>query len=177
MEEGRINGNELKTELKKIRTQIIKLQKKQLGQKDKIAFAHYRISDLERIIEKIQARRKNGKLQRVYQLSTFQLKVRKESEALFAGYSDEQVISENQEKMEDEFYGPNCKGSDLKLYIQDSKNFSILMSKTLFQILRNIYGSFQSGDYRKALKETYYASKPQTLEEGHQQAHNLMDLK
>ncbi|GJZ76506.1 reverse transcriptase domain-containing protein [Tanacetum coccineum] len=55
MEEGRINGNELKTELKKIHTQIIKLQKKQLGQKDKIAFAHYRISNLERIIEKIQA--------------------------------------------------------------------------------------------------------------------------
>ncbi|GKE07215.1 hypothetical protein Tco_1399233 [Tanacetum coccineum] len=56
MEEGRINGNELKTELKKIRTQIIKLQKKQLGQKDKIAFAYYKISDLEQIIEKIQAR-------------------------------------------------------------------------------------------------------------------------
>ncbi|GJR14788.1 hypothetical protein Tco_0797440 [Tanacetum coccineum] len=56
MEEGRINGNELKTELKKIRTQIIKLQKKQLGQKDKIAFAYYRISNLEQIIEKIQAR-------------------------------------------------------------------------------------------------------------------------
>ncbi|GJZ26262.1 hypothetical protein Tco_0570515 [Tanacetum coccineum] len=55
MEEGRINGKELKTELKKIRTQIIKLQKKLLGQKEKIAFAHYKISDLERIIEKIQA--------------------------------------------------------------------------------------------------------------------------
>ncbi|GKE45160.1 hypothetical protein Tco_1472444 [Tanacetum coccineum] len=56
MEEERTNGNELKTELKRIRTQIIRLQKKQLGQKDKIAFAHYRISDLEEIIEKIQAR-------------------------------------------------------------------------------------------------------------------------
>ncbi|GJU64774.1 hypothetical protein Tco_1246609 [Tanacetum coccineum] len=56
MEEERTNGNELKTELKKIRTQIIKLQKKQLGQKDKIAFAYYRISNLEQIIEKIQAR-------------------------------------------------------------------------------------------------------------------------
>ncbi|GJV20331.1 hypothetical protein Tco_1369351 [Tanacetum coccineum] len=55
MEEGRINGNELKTELKEIRIQIVKLQKKRLGQKDKIAFAHYRISDLERIIEKTQA--------------------------------------------------------------------------------------------------------------------------
>ncbi|GJV43854.1 hypothetical protein Tco_1428390 [Tanacetum coccineum] len=56
IEEGCINGNELKTELKEIRTQIIKLQKKWLGKKDKIAFAHYRISDLEQIIEKIQAR-------------------------------------------------------------------------------------------------------------------------
>ncbi|GJT92125.1 hypothetical protein Tco_1080970 [Tanacetum coccineum] len=47
MEEGRINrmiirrnGNELKTGLTRIRTQIIKLHKKQLGQKDKKAFAH-----------------------------------------------------------------------------------------------------------------------------------------
>ncbi|GKB71236.1 hypothetical protein Tco_0932648 [Tanacetum coccineum] len=55
-EEGRINGNELKTELKEIRTQIIKLQKKRLRQKDKTAFAHYIISDHEQIIEKIQAR-------------------------------------------------------------------------------------------------------------------------
>ncbi|GJY26824.1 hypothetical protein Tco_0401550 [Tanacetum coccineum] len=64
IEDGRINdkmtiqreGNILKTELKRIRTQVIKLQKKQLGQRDKIAFAHYRISNLEHIIEKIQAR-------------------------------------------------------------------------------------------------------------------------
>ncbi|GJZ79479.1 hypothetical protein Tco_0644316 [Tanacetum coccineum] len=55
MEEGRINGNELKTELKES-YQIVKLQKKRIGQKDKISFAHYRISNFERIIEKIQAR-------------------------------------------------------------------------------------------------------------------------
>ncbi|GJV11883.1 hypothetical protein Tco_1353424 [Tanacetum coccineum] len=46
----------LKDELKKIHTQIIELQNKQLWQKDKIAFAYYRISNLEQIIEKIQAR-------------------------------------------------------------------------------------------------------------------------
>ncbi|GJV53148.1 hypothetical protein Tco_1448889 [Tanacetum coccineum] len=34
---------------------IIKLQRKQLGQRDKIAFAHFRISNLEQIIEEIQA--------------------------------------------------------------------------------------------------------------------------
>ncbi|GKE23334.1 reverse transcriptase domain-containing protein [Tanacetum coccineum] len=55
MEEERTNGNILKTKLKRICTQITRLQKKRLGQKDKIAFAHYRISDLEQIIEKIQA--------------------------------------------------------------------------------------------------------------------------
>ncbi|GJT25561.1 hypothetical protein Tco_0895498 [Tanacetum coccineum] len=43
--------NKLKTELEKVRSQIIKLQRKQLGQRDKIAFAHYRISNLEQSIE------------------------------------------------------------------------------------------------------------------------------
>ncbi|GJR80026.1 zinc finger, CCHC-type containing protein [Tanacetum coccineum] len=63
IEEGRINrmitqrnSNELKIKLERVRSQVIKLQRKKLGQKDKIAFAHYRISDLERIIKKIQAR-------------------------------------------------------------------------------------------------------------------------
>ncbi|GKF14499.1 hypothetical protein Tco_0055961 [Tanacetum coccineum] len=55
MEEGRINGNKLKTKLKEIHIQIVKLQKKRLGQKDKTAFAHYIISDLEQIIKKTQA--------------------------------------------------------------------------------------------------------------------------
>ncbi|GKF83198.1 hypothetical protein Tco_0244854 [Tanacetum coccineum] len=40
MEEEHTNDNKLKTKLKGIRTQIIKLQKKWLGQKDKIGFAH-----------------------------------------------------------------------------------------------------------------------------------------
>ncbi|GKA88318.1 hypothetical protein Tco_0810082 [Tanacetum coccineum] len=47
--------NKLKTELEKVRSQIIKLQRKQLGQRHQIAFAHYRISNLEQIIEEIQA--------------------------------------------------------------------------------------------------------------------------
>ncbi|GJT59382.1 hypothetical protein Tco_1002915 [Tanacetum coccineum] len=51
-----VNSDELKIELERIRSQIIKLQRKKLGQKDKIAFAHYRISNLEQIIEEIQAR-------------------------------------------------------------------------------------------------------------------------
>ncbi|GKE54618.1 hypothetical protein Tco_1489774, partial [Tanacetum coccineum] len=67
MEDGRINrmiirrnSDELKIKLERVRSQIIKLQKKKLGQKDKIAFAHYKISDLEEIIEKIQAHRQTN---------------------------------------------------------------------------------------------------------------------
>ncbi|GKE77820.1 hypothetical protein Tco_1543940 [Tanacetum coccineum] len=64
MEERLVNGwmiiprdfDELKTELERVCSQIFKLQRKQLGQRDKIAFAHYRISNLEQIIEEIQAR-------------------------------------------------------------------------------------------------------------------------
>ncbi|GJW86613.1 hypothetical protein Tco_0161953 [Tanacetum coccineum] len=48
--------HKLKTGLKKVHSQIIKLQRKQLGQREKIAFAHYRISNLEQIIEENQAR-------------------------------------------------------------------------------------------------------------------------
>ncbi|GKG42524.1 hypothetical protein Tco_0476822, partial [Tanacetum coccineum] len=47
--------NKLKTELEKVRSHIIKLQRKQLGQRDNIAFAHYRISNLEQSIEENQA--------------------------------------------------------------------------------------------------------------------------
>ncbi|GKC65235.1 hypothetical protein Tco_1097833 [Tanacetum coccineum] len=48
--------NKLKTRLEKVFSQIIKLQWKQLGQRDKIAFAHYRISNIEQSIEENQAR-------------------------------------------------------------------------------------------------------------------------
>ncbi|GJU81502.1 hypothetical protein Tco_1283867 [Tanacetum coccineum] len=47
--------NKLKTKLEKVRSQIIKLQRKQLEQRDKIAFAHYGISNLEQSIEENQA--------------------------------------------------------------------------------------------------------------------------
>nr|GEX09362.1 hypothetical protein [Tanacetum cinerariifolium] len=48
--------DEVKTKLKEARTQIRKLQKKRMGQRDKIAFIHFRISDLEMTLEDIQDR-------------------------------------------------------------------------------------------------------------------------
>nr|GEV75885.1 hypothetical protein [Tanacetum cinerariifolium] len=64
MEERLVNGwiiiprdfDEVKTKLKEARTQILKLQKKHMGQRDKIAFVHFRISDLEMTLEDIQDR-------------------------------------------------------------------------------------------------------------------------
>nr|GEU58899.1 hypothetical protein [Tanacetum cinerariifolium] len=62
MEERLVNGwiiiprdfDEVKTKLKEARTQILKLQKKHIGQRGKIAFVHFRISDLEMTLEDIQ---------------------------------------------------------------------------------------------------------------------------
>nr|GEY41584.1 putative reverse transcriptase domain-containing protein [Tanacetum cinerariifolium] len=48
--------NNLETELQETRTQVSKLQRKQLGQNNKIALARFRINDLEQIIKEIQAR-------------------------------------------------------------------------------------------------------------------------
>nr|GFA51253.1 hypothetical protein [Tanacetum cinerariifolium] len=64
MEERLVNGwiiiprdfDEVKTKLKEARTQIRELQKKRMGQRDKIAFIYFRISDLEMTLEDIQDR-------------------------------------------------------------------------------------------------------------------------
>nr|GEV84607.1 reverse transcriptase domain-containing protein [Tanacetum cinerariifolium] len=48
--------DEVKTKHKEARTQILKLQKKHMGQRDKISFVHFRISDLEITLEDIQDR-------------------------------------------------------------------------------------------------------------------------
>nr|GEW72481.1 hypothetical protein [Tanacetum cinerariifolium] len=45
----------LETELQKTRAQVAKLQRKQLGQNNKIALVRFRINDLEQIIKEIQA--------------------------------------------------------------------------------------------------------------------------
>ncbi|GJS64286.1 reverse transcriptase domain-containing protein [Tanacetum coccineum] len=48
--------NKLEAELQKAHARITKLQRKQLGNNNKIALAHFKISNLEQIIEEIQVR-------------------------------------------------------------------------------------------------------------------------
>nr|GEZ86756.1 reverse transcriptase domain-containing protein [Tanacetum cinerariifolium] len=51
----------LETELQETRAQVAKLQRKQLGQNNKIALTRFRITDLEQIIKEIQARHQADK--------------------------------------------------------------------------------------------------------------------
>nr|GFB11425.1 hypothetical protein [Tanacetum cinerariifolium] len=48
--------DQMRVEFQKSRSQVFKLQRKLFEQKNKIAFAHYRISNLEHVIEEIQTR-------------------------------------------------------------------------------------------------------------------------
>nr|GEV52072.1 putative reverse transcriptase domain-containing protein [Tanacetum cinerariifolium] len=51
----------LETELQETRAQVAKLQRKQLGQNNKIALARFRINDLEQMVKEIQARHQADK--------------------------------------------------------------------------------------------------------------------
>ncbi|GJV43787.1 hypothetical protein Tco_1428323 [Tanacetum coccineum] len=51
----------LETELQEARTQIAKLQRKQMGNNNKIALARFRIANLEQIIKDIQVRHQADK--------------------------------------------------------------------------------------------------------------------
>nr|GFB62989.1 hypothetical protein [Tanacetum cinerariifolium] len=63
----------LETELQETRAQVAKLQRKQLGQNNKIALAHFRIADLEQIVKEIQARHQADKeslMDAIYELKS-----------------------------------------------------------------------------------------------------------
>ncbi|GJR40040.1 hypothetical protein Tco_1215724 [Tanacetum coccineum] len=66
----------LETELQEARTQIARLQRKQMGNNNKIALARFRISNLEKIIKDIQARHQADKEN--FQDAIYELKNRKE---------------------------------------------------------------------------------------------------
>ncbi|GJV14584.1 hypothetical protein Tco_1359907 [Tanacetum coccineum] len=79
LENGRViiqqDFNNLETELQKARAQIAKLQRKQLGNNNKIALACFRIANLEQIIEDIQIRHQADKenlMDAIYELKNSQ---------------------------------------------------------------------------------------------------------
>ncbi|GKD30281.1 hypothetical protein Tco_1241059 [Tanacetum coccineum] len=65
----------LETELQEARTQIAKLQRKQMGNNNKISLARFRIANLEQIIKEIQVRHQADKeslLDAIYELKNSQ---------------------------------------------------------------------------------------------------------
>ncbi|GJY11268.1 hypothetical protein Tco_0379453 [Tanacetum coccineum] len=65
----------LEAELQKAHARIAKLQRKQMGNNNKIALAHFRIANLEQIIEEIQVRHQADKeslLNAIYELKNSQ---------------------------------------------------------------------------------------------------------
>ncbi|GKA11088.1 hypothetical protein Tco_0690521 [Tanacetum coccineum] len=65
----------LETELQKAHAQITKLQRKQIGNNNKIALARFRIANLEQIIKEIQVRHqvdKESLLNAIYELKNIQ---------------------------------------------------------------------------------------------------------
>ncbi|GJU43914.1 hypothetical protein Tco_1201180 [Tanacetum coccineum] len=79
LENGRViiqqDFDNLEAELRESRTQIAKLQRKQLGNNSKIALARFKIANLEQTIEDIQARHQSDKeslLNAIYELKNSQ---------------------------------------------------------------------------------------------------------
>ncbi|GKF28019.1 hypothetical protein Tco_0094361 [Tanacetum coccineum] len=68
--------DQMKAELQKSHSQIYKLQRKQLGQGNKIAFAHYRVSNLKHVIKEIRARQQTD--QEDLQDAIYKLTINKE---------------------------------------------------------------------------------------------------
>ncbi|GKE29436.1 hypothetical protein Tco_1444820, partial [Tanacetum coccineum] len=79
LEKGRViiqqDFDNLEAELQKSRTQIAKLQRKQMGNNSKIALACFRIANLEQIVEEIQVHHQGDKeslLDAIYELKNSQ---------------------------------------------------------------------------------------------------------
>ncbi|GJU34615.1 hypothetical protein Tco_1182969 [Tanacetum coccineum] len=161
-----MNSDELKIKIERIRTQIIKLQKKRLGQKDKIAFAHYRISKLEQIIEKIQVL--EAQAATVASASNPNRNTGLTGTPLAKTGNYKEFVSYqpfyfNVKKMEDEFYNLVVKGNDLKTYIRRFQELAVL-SPNMVPNVEKLMEVFING-LPKNIEGNVTSSKPQTLEE------------
>ncbi|GJS55242.1 hypothetical protein Tco_0628604 [Tanacetum coccineum] len=182
MEEGRIDRMIIRRNSNELKTQIIRLQKKRLGQKDKIACGgkrqhptHQSIFGCHSATDCDLTTAQEARLlpwqaakgsSRPYSLGLI------EPESVF---SQRDVAEENKsnnllllkrlltnkycprteiKKMEDEFYGLTVNGSDLKTYIRRFQELAVLCPN-MVPNTENTYGALSGGwDCRKALKET-----------------------
>nr|GEU88679.1 reverse transcriptase domain-containing protein [Tanacetum cinerariifolium] len=143
--------DELKTKIEKVRSQISILQKKHIGQKDKIAFARFRISTLEITLKDIQASQaanmvnadntnRNPELREVLVARKCSYKefmrskpfnFKEEAYKLFWVEFKKLLIKKycprtEVQKMEDEFYHLTVKENDLNTYMRKFQELATL---------------------------------------------------
>ncbi|GJU22299.1 reverse transcriptase domain-containing protein [Tanacetum coccineum] len=141
----------LEAELQKAHAQITKLQRKQLGNDNKITLARFRIANLEQIIKEIQVRHQADKKSTKGAVGLIRLFERTESVFSRSNYTkDFKVKFATEEaykitwvefkkllikkycprpevqKMEDEFYHLTVKGNDLKTYVRRFQELATL---------------------------------------------------
>ncbi|GJR01516.1 reverse transcriptase domain-containing protein [Tanacetum coccineum] len=193
MEEGRINGNELKTELKRIRTQIIKLQKKRMPSKrtstsetPAITLDAIRqlIAGITAALEAQAAAMANtdnpnrntkpreipcAEEDRVTFATANQITWSKLKRLLTNKYCPQTEVK----KMEDKLYGLTVNGSDLKTYIRRFKELAVLCPN-MVPNTEKLMEAFIEG-LPQSIEGNVTASKSQTPEEATNIAHRLMD--
>ncbi|GJY68109.1 hypothetical protein Tco_0471091 [Tanacetum coccineum] len=180
MEEGRINGNELKTELKEIPTQIIKLQK------------NPRSTDClhgQGLVFVLDSCSENEKLTKSFSLSPFCFNGTEGAVGLIRWFErnriyislQRDVLEENNvhcywteiRKMEDELYNLSVKGNDLKPYVRRFQELTTLcpnMVPNNEKLLEAFIGGLP-----RSIEGNVTASKPQTLESHQTYPRWLMD--
>nr|GEZ08326.1 putative reverse transcriptase domain-containing protein [Tanacetum cinerariifolium] len=184
------NFNNLETELKETRAQVAKLQRKKLGQNNKIPLARFRITDLEQIIKEIQAPleaqaanmanadntnrnpeprealvARKCSYKEFMSCQPFNFKCLEGAVGLSAGLSVQ--------KMEDEFYHLTMKGNDLKTYVRRFQELATLCH-TMVLDSEKMMEDFIGG-LPRSIKGNVTTSKPKTLEEAINIAQRLMD--
>nr|GEV64692.1 reverse transcriptase domain-containing protein [Tanacetum cinerariifolium] len=167
--------NNLETELQETRAQVVKPQRKQLGQNNKIALARFKINDLEQIIKEIQAPSAASASdapamnQAAISNCTEDCKVKFCTEA-----SDKEILSQTEvQKMEDEFYHLTVKGNDLKTYVRRFQELATLCPTIVSDSKKKMEAFIE--DLPRSIERNVTASKLQTLEEDINIAQRLMD--
>nr|GEW53154.1 reverse transcriptase domain-containing protein [Tanacetum cinerariifolium] len=176
--------DELKIKLEKARSQLSVLQKKQLTPRNEIAFTHFRISNLENIIEEIRALFLRSKCAEEDRVTFVTGTLTNDALSWWNAYAQPIGIEQANKivwtelkrlltnkycprtkikKMEDKFYNLVVKENDLKTYIRRFQELALLCPN-MVPNSEKLMEVFIEG-LPKSIERNVTASKPQTLEE------------
>ncbi|GJW40106.1 putative reverse transcriptase domain-containing protein [Tanacetum coccineum] len=171
----------LEAELRESRIQIAKLQRKQMGNNNKISLARFRIANLEQIIEDIQNDFPKS-TSTSNRLAMTQAAIRKlVADSVSAALEAQAANMANTDNTTgprelifgDDIYHLTVKGNDLKTYVRRFQELATLCP-TMVPDSEKMIEVFIGG-LPQSIEGNVTASKPQTLEEAINIAQRLMD--